>query len=121
MEAVEANTNAATKPDDIQDIMSSFVFHNSYYLTSVRDEKEFDAAGIHPTVQTWLKFGRPNLEGLFEETRNLCKKENITRVAVCVCGPLSLVSDAKNLCNSSILKPAPSTVRFDCHSEIFDF
>jgi ferredoxin-NADP reductase len=116
------NGTQPTKAEEAQDINSTFVFLNKFYLTQVRkDEKEFDAAGIHPTVQSWLQFGRPLIGDLFEQTRTLCKNENIKRVGVCVCGPPTLVDTVKDICHRSQLSPHQSTVRFDCHSELFDF
>ena len=101
--------------------MSSYVFFNEFYLTSVRDSKDFDYAGIHPHVQRWLKFGRPDIAQIFQQTRELCVAENISRVAVCVCGPPPLVNDVKDMCRQSQMSPGCSTIRFDCHSEVFDF
>ena len=113
---------SVSEGDDAQDVQSNFVFFNEYYLTAVRDAAQFDAAGIRPEVQKWLKFGRPNLVNIFTSVSNLCKEHaHIKRVAVCVCGPQSMVDEVKDLCKKSQLNPSARTIRFDCHSEVFDF
>lgn len=121
MSLLNVEDGSSSASHDIQSITSKFVFFTEYYLTQVRNEKEFDAAGIHPDVQQWLKFGRLNVGATLSSVADLCDAENIKRVGVCVCGPASLVSDVKGLCNKTQLNPFPSTVRFDCHSELFDF
>ena len=104
------------------DLNSDLIFHNEYYLTKIRpDESQRHTAGIRPEMQTWLKFGRPNIKEIFERTAELCKKENISRVGVCVCGPPSMINDVVDVCNKSLSDPRCGQVRFDCHSEIFDF
>jgi NAD(P)H-flavin reductase len=113
--------SAASTQDDPKAVGSSYVFLNKFFLTQVRSKEDFDAAGIHPTVQTWLQFGRPPLDGIFDDVKKLCKDEHIKRVGVCVCGPPQLVAHVKDLCYRSQLHPGQSTVRFDVHSEVFDF
>lgn len=104
------------------DLNSDLIFHNEYYLTQIRSpESAQHIAGIHPEVQSWLKFGRPNLKEIFAKTSELCKNENISRVGVCVCGPSPMVNETIDLCNWSLLNPKCGETRFDCHSEVFDF
>mmetsp|Transcript_6720 Transcript_6720/g.7031 ORF Transcript_6720/g.7031 Transcript_6720/m.7031 type:complete len:561 (+) Transcript_6720:29-1711(+) len=104
------------------DLNSNLVFHNEYYLTQVRSsDSQQHTAGINREVQTWLKFGRPNMKEIFERTTELCKKENISRVGVCVCGPTPMINEVVDLCNWTLLDPRCGTIRFDCHSEVFDF
>lgn len=106
---------------DEQKISSDFVFFNEFYLTSVRKPEDFDSADINPEVQQWLKFGRPDLAKLFEETVNLCKAEGMKRVAVSVCGPQAMINEVSDLCRLSQMRCASETIRFDYHSEVFDF
>ncbi len=87
----------------------------------MRNKEQFEAAGINPDTQKWVRFGRPDLKKIFEEVRSLCTEEDIHRVGVCVCGPASLVTEVDNLCRESVMKPTCSTIRFDCHKEVFDF
>jgi hypothetical protein len=108
-------------PSNQQDLNSSFIFHNEYYLTRIRATDQQHTAGIHPEVQNWLKFGRPNLKETFANVTNLCKTEKISRVAVCVCGPAPMVNEVSDLCRVSKMDPHCDAVRFDCHQEVFDF
>ena len=108
--------------DSHLDIKSDYIFHNEYYLTSVRaNDSKKHISGIHTEVQKWLKFGRPDMKEIFERVSELCKDENIPRVGVCVCGPPSMINDVVDVCNKSLSDPRCGQVRFDCHSEIFDF
>ena len=114
-----ANNNSQSAPIDLN---SDFIFHNEYYLTKIRpNESQQHTAGIHQEVQTWLKFGRPDMKDIFKRTAELCKKENISRVGVCVCGPSPMINEVVDLCHWSLLDPRCGEVRFDCHSEVFDF
>ncbi len=104
------------------DFSSDLIFYNEYYLTQVRAGRDAQhIAGIHPEVQKWLKFGRPNMKDIFQRVSSFCKKEEISRVAVCVCGPQPMVNEIGDLCRNSLLHPSCDTVRFDCHHEVFDF
>lgn len=105
-----------------RDISSEYIFHNEYYMTQVRtNNAQQHIVGIHPAIQHWLKFGRPNLPEIFERTAQLCKEEKISRVGVCVCGPAPMVNETVDLCHASLLNPNCSAIRFDCHCEVFDF
>jgi hypothetical protein len=112
---------SSPNPSNQQDLNSSFIFHNEYYLTRIRATDQQHTAGIHPEVQNWLKFGRPNLKETFANVTNLCKTEKISRVAVCVCGPAPMVNEVSDLCRVSKMDPHCDAVRFDCHQEVFDF
>lgn len=112
---------AGADSNDMQRINSKYVFFNEFYMTQVRSADDFNAADINPEVQKWLKFGRPNLDELFARVKEMCMVENISRVGVCVCGPAPLVADVRDRCSKTLLKPSQGTVRFDCHSELFDF
>jgi hypothetical protein len=118
---VNPMNNRSDKATHPQDMNSSFIFHNEYYLTRIRATDQQHTAGIHPGVQSWLKFGRPNLKEIFANVSSLCKTEHISRVAVCVCGPTPMVNDVSDLCRASKMDPHCDAVRFDCHQEVFDF
>ena len=102
-------------------IMTPLIFHAEYYLTQVRSEEQFKAAGIDPVEQKHLRMGRPNIPDLFRRTRELCEKEGIKRVGVMTCGPKGMVDEVMDLCQMSQINPICSTVRFDGHAEVFDF
>jgi hypothetical protein len=107
--------------DDLS-ISSTLVFQSRYYLTSVRDEAEFLAAGINPKEQKNLSFGRPNIPETLNSIRQLCLDENLPhRVAVFTCGPQAMVNEVDDYCRASRLKCALQEVRFDCHKEVFNF
>jgi hypothetical protein len=61
------------------------------------------------------------VKDLFFRTTELCKKENLKRVAVLTCGPPSLVNEVDDLCRRSKMSLNCDNVVFDCHKEIFDF
>lgn len=107
--------------EDGFELNTDLIFHAEYYLTKVRNEEEFAAAGIDPVEQKHLHFGRPNLPEVFERTRALCASEGIKRVGVMVCGPQGMINEVMDFCQKTQLSPQCSTVRFDGHSEVFDF
>jgi Ferric reductase NAD binding domain len=91
--------------------------HTEFYLTRVRGESEFDAAGIAPEIQPTLRFGRPDLPAMFKAMKDIALENGSSRVAVCVCGPPPLVSAARKLCDTS----TNCQISFDFHTETFDF
>mmetsp|Transcript_26197 Transcript_26197/g.44193 ORF Transcript_26197/g.44193 Transcript_26197/m.44193 type:complete len:553 (+) Transcript_26197:100-1758(+) len=107
--------------EDGLDLHSERIFHAEYYLTSVRSEEQFAAAGIDPVNQKHLHFGRPSLPYLFQRTEELCRKEGIKKVAVLTCGPPGMINEVMDFCNKSQLCTSPDTVRFHGHAETFDF
>ena len=115
-----AEEEAQAEVDEVT-LSSSLVFHTEYYLTYLRNKEDYDKANIKPDQQKYLKFGRPNVPQLMADTRKLCEAEGIKRVAVFVCGPAPLVNEVVDYSRASKFNPNPSTVRFDCHSELFDF
>jgi hypothetical protein len=118
---VNGNGNETPTPGKQQDLNSQFIFYNEYYLTQIRPTDQQHTAGIHPEIQKWLKFGRPQMKEIFANVAELCKTESISRVAVCVCGPTPMVNEVSDLCRLSKMDPNCGTVRFDCHQEVFNF
>jgi hypothetical protein len=118
--AADAGSDVASNGNQ-QDLKSQFIFFNEYYLTQIRPTDQQHTAGIHPEVQKWLKFGRPQMKEIFANVAELCKTESISRVAVCVCGPTPMVNEVSDLCRLSKMDPNCGTVRFDCHQEVFNF
>lgn len=110
----------STISDAINDIYSSFVFYTRFHYTSIRDESALLNIGIDPVKQPHLRFGRPDVPGLFSEVTKLCKESGVARVGVAVCGPQNLVDEVNDLCRVSQMAFC-DTIRFDCHKELFDF
>ncbi len=106
--------------DEVQ-LDSSLIFHTEYYLTYLRSKAEFAAGNIDPEHQKYLRFGRPDVPQLFADTRKMCEAEGIRRVAVFVCGPSGMVNEVADLSRATNMSLCNSTVRFDCHAEVFDF
>jgi hypothetical protein len=104
------------------DIMSPSIFHAEFYLTQVKSKEALLEAGMaedQPDRQ--LRIGRPDIPKLFDSVRELCRSSGIRRVAVGVCGPVSMVDEVDDLCRQSKLASDSAAVRFDCHKEVFDF
>lgn len=93
------------------------IVENYFHLTRERDSSKFDEANIQPEVQTTLRFGRPDLPGLFERMKGFCKAQNGGKVAVLTCGPSSLVDSVEKMC----VKSSSGGVTFDFHKEVFEF
>jgi hypothetical protein len=120
-----ANDIRAVEPMD-QEIASSLIFHAEYYLTDVRAKEDLAKGNIFPDQQSHLRIGRPNLPKIFAETAAMCRHEGISRVAVFTCGPPAMVNEVADLSRASRLGgccagSSGSDVKFDCHSEVFDF
>ena len=98
------------------DIASPNPFHMEFYLTSVRNAEQFQAANIDPDTQKHVRFGRPNLPQLFARVATFCANEKIRRVAVITCGPGSIVDEVATLC-----RRRHEGVAFDLHKEMFGF
>ncbi len=65
-----------------------------------------------------LRFGRPDLPGIFERMRQDATQFGEGRVAVVVCGPAALVASVKACCTAA---RAAGGVVFDLHAEEFEF
>lgn len=117
---ISANSSLEADEEDENKLFSTLIFHTEYYLTCLRSKEDFKKANIDPEHQRYVKFGRPDLEKLFAETRELCEKEGIRRVAVFTCGPSAMVNEVVDLSRNSKTN-CGTAVRFDCHQEVFDF
>ena len=124
-QAAEARATSSAKAEDDEadevTLASTLIFHTEYYLTYLRSKEEYASANIDPAHQKYLKFGRPSVPALFEQTRELCEAEGIKRVAVFVCGPSALVNEVADHSRASKMGGMCGAVRFDCHAEVFDF
>ena len=98
------------------DIASTDHFHLEFYLTSVRNAEQFQAANIDPDEQKYVRFGRPDLPKLFARVATFCASEKIRRVAVITCGPVSMVDEVATLC-----RRRHEGIAFDLHTEEFNF
>lgn len=88
-----------------------------FHLTRERDTSKFDEANIKPEIQTTLKFGRPDLPGIFERMKGFCQQGHCKRVAVLTCGPGPLVDSVYKMC----VQHSSDGVMFDFHKEVFEF
>ena len=66
-----------------------------------------------------LYFGRPDIDVIISDVKEVAKRQGVTHVAVVVCGPKPLVDKVKNVCRQK--SNVMSKVKFDVHQEIFDF
>jgi hypothetical protein len=118
-----SSTKQSSTPS--QDIYDNKIFHNQFYLTKSRQQAAYADAGIDPDHQPWLHFGRPDLSEIFKETAKMVVSSRNSllrkpRVAVCVCGPQSMVNSVQDLCRTTSVADG-SQIVFDCHAEVFDF
>jgi hypothetical protein len=104
---------------ELDSVTSPFVFHSDFYLTGVHSKNSISDVGVTEKNNLRMHAGRPDFPELFKKVAALCTAENITRVAVCVCGPAAMTNEVDDLCRASQL--ACGNVIFDCHKEIFDF
>lgn len=79
--------------------------------------EDLERAGIDfRNMDPNLNFGRPNLSKLFRKMKEYASKNGIKKVGVLSCGPKSMVDEAAFLSKSDV-----GDVKFDFHSEFFDF
>mmetsp|Transcript_34115 Transcript_34115/g.45095 ORF Transcript_34115/g.45095 Transcript_34115/m.45095 type:complete len:550 (-) Transcript_34115:347-1996(-) len=100
--------------------MDGEVLISDFHLTSPRAEDEHEKGNIRTEVMPNLKIGRPDFKLVFEEmakiaTQGADPEKKRARVAVCVCGPSSLMKDISSLC----LQKSNKEVCFDFHGETF--
>lgn len=62
----------------------------------------------------FVRFGRPDIQALFEEMKKEAFASGNRKVAVCVCAPQKLT----NLCRRACVLYSDDEVRFDFHSEV---
>ena len=106
-----------TDIDFSDDLSVPTTFHCEFYLTSIRDMSQCKDANILPNEQKCMRFGRPDLPSIFQRVESLCESEQVSRVAVVSCGPLSMMNEVALLSS----KQRASGIQFDHHEELFDF
>ncbi|KAG6623513.1 putative ferric reductase [Phytophthora cinnamomi] len=92
-------------------------FSSEIYLT--RSECDIESADIERHLEGKLRYGaRPDIAATLRSIGEQAKQSGKKRVGVLVCGPLSMVRDVidKSLSLSWEMK-----MRFDVHSEVFEF
>ena len=104
-------------PDLLSESLNESVLNAEFYLTRAREPKDYASANINPGLQSCLKFGRPNLESIFDSVHKFAQSAEENKVAVLSCGPGRLVKDA--LKYSEVF--SKEGVSFDFHSELFEF
>ena len=87
-------------------------FITDFYLTQSKQSAESAGLGVRLNQ-------RPDIPGIFSNTREYCIAKGLSRVAVIVCGPPSMVSDVHANCRASHASSA-SKVHFDVHVEQFE-
>ena len=108
------------------DMNSTELCYSDIYLTSESNKSTDNDVNSNGTVDLTdkIRFGRPNINEIMEQIENLCTNENISRVAVGICAPPSLVDSVDDYARNSKMtfqgKDQKMKVRFDCHKEVFD-
>jgi predicted ferric reductase len=100
-----------------QDGSNADPLHAEYFLTRVREADTFDMAGIHPSLQNSLRFGRPKLPVIFDKMKEIAKAAGEDKVAALCCGPDVIIQEMKQLSKSK----SDRDVKFDVHMETFNF
>ena len=92
------------------------VFSHSFHITTADSKDKY--SGNNDTMKRSkyeVKYGRPDLQGIFDDVATVCDLKDVRRVAVIACGPLNLVEQVTHLCSKRI-----KGVAFDLHKETFD-
>lgn len=110
----QKNLPISFQPDLLNREVDKEVMENYFHLTQERDASKYEEANVHPNLQPNLKFGRPDLNKLFQKMKKYCKGG---RVAVLTCGPKDLVNDTLKFC----VEHTGDGVIFDFHKELFQF
>ncbi|KAF4143134.1 Ferric reductase NAD binding domain [Phytophthora infestans] len=93
------------------------VFCREVYLS--RSERDVEAADLDRHLESSLRYGvRPDITTTLRAIGEQAKQNGKKRVAVLVCGPRSMVND---VINKSLSLSWEIKVRFDVHSEVFEF
>ncbi|RLN73660.1 hypothetical protein BBJ28_00006315 [Nothophytophthora sp. Chile5] len=93
------------------------VFSTEFYLT--RSERDIEAAPVDQQLESCLRYGsRPDVAAILHSVGEQAKQDGKERVAVLVCGPAAMVKDVVTM--SSALS-REMKIRFDVHSELFEF
>ncbi|KAG6957728.1 hypothetical protein JG688_00010844 [Phytophthora aleatoria] len=92
-------------------------FSSEIYLT--RSERDVEAADLDRHLESSLHYcARPDITATLRTIGEQAKQNGKKRVAVLVCGPSSMVHD---VINKSLSLSWEMKVRFDVHSEVFEF
>ncbi len=110
--------NNPMKPSAGSDVhlSSNKVFHAEFYLTSLKKAEDVIRANL-TSPNTHFFTGRPDIKAIFQRTQSLCVDEKISRVAVAVCGPDTMINDVADCCELLSSK----SLQFHCHKENFNF
>ncbi|KAK1942609.1 Superoxide-generating NADPH oxidase heavy chain subunit A [Phytophthora citrophthora] len=98
----------STTPDD--------VFKAEFYLTQCQPDLENP---IDRRLQHCMRYNtRPDIEDILKTLGGKAAKDDKQRVAVLVCGPSTLIRDVINI---SMKLQRSSKIKFDVHTECFEF
>ena len=104
---------------------SRFLFHPAFYVTdgSSLADGIGDDTDEAINYSHLLQIGRPNMKFIFQQIEDLCRENDLSRVAVITCGPESMTNEVIDLCRQSriTIDSREDRVKFDCHIDIFDF
>ena len=111
-----------------ENLLGTTVFCNNFHITTSKNTSDNNTQNTEtPSNQNQnteilnkssnfnLKSGRPNLEETFKQMAVQCNVLGVQRVAVVVCGPVTLVSQVAMLCGDRI-----EGVAFDIQIEEFN-
>lgn len=92
--------------------------HTEFYLTKAKNESELRDSNVRDKAKSVLRYGRPDIENLFNTMLSVAKEKGVRRVAVLTCGPAGLVASVVGQAQLLNLKCG---VQFDVHKETFAF
>lgn len=103
------------------DFMGHDFLHTEYYLTSMKKPQEGEKEKSIALTSHVIS-GRPDLDKVFGDMKDMAVNNGEKRIAVCVCGPTKLVDDVKASCRKySSGEFKCGGVQFDVHEESFEF
>lgn len=93
------------------------VFSSEFYLT--RGERDMEGGWVDQRLENSLRYScRPDIAATLRSVGEQAKQSGKERVAVLVCGPTAMV---RQVISSSRALSSEMKVRFDVHSELFEF
>ncbi|KAG2783005.1 hypothetical protein PC129_g14141 [Phytophthora cactorum] len=112
----EARNTESYFPNGVLNIRGG-AFSSEIYLT--RSERDVEAADLDRHLESSLRYcARPDITATLRTIGEQAKQNGKKRVAVLVCGPSSMVRD---VINKSLSLSWEMKVRFDVHSDVFEF
>ena len=108
----------AFQPDTlVKDDLNTGVLETYCHLTKMKAENSMVFRTVDESKHRYLKYERPNIKEYFEMAKDLAAKHKQSEVAVLVCGPGPLSTE----CRDMAYKCSGNGIKFDYHSEVFEF